>query len=99
MLDQPEHNNHRDTLRAALNEIDIGIVLLDANLYPQFFNRAFFRIYHVSDQSVVAKLDFEGLLRLVVGKRQRLSRRQPKTKSGRATGHWPSTTPGSRWIS
>ena len=68
-----QSNNNRDTLRAALDEIDVGIVLLDSNLNPQFFNRAFLRIYRVTDASVVAKLNFEGLLRLVVGKRRYLS--------------------------
>jgi diguanylate cyclase (GGDEF)-like protein len=57
-----------DTLRAALNEIDIGIVLLDKDLRPQFVNRAFMQIWHLTDVPAVAKLDFEGLMRLVVSR-------------------------------
>jgi diguanylate cyclase (GGDEF)-like protein len=60
-----------DTLRAALNEIDIGIVLLDKDLQPQFINRAFMRMWHLADETSVAKLDFEGLMRLVVSKQSR----------------------------
>ncbi len=57
-----------DTLRGALNEIDIGIVLLDKDLRPQFVNRAFMQMWHLTDVPAVAKLDFEGLMRLVVSR-------------------------------
>jgi diguanylate cyclase (GGDEF)-like protein len=57
-----------DTLRAALNEIEIGIVLLDKDLRPQFINRAFMEIWNLTDEAAVAKLDVEGILRLVVSR-------------------------------
>jgi diguanylate cyclase (GGDEF)-like protein len=57
-----------DTLGGALNEIDIGIVLLDKDLRPQFVNRAFMQMWHLTDVPAVAKLDFEGLMRLVVSR-------------------------------
>src|ERR1700730_11653007 len=56
-----------DTLRAALDEIELGTVLLDSDLHVQFVNSAFLRIYHLPDKSVVSGLDFEGLMRRVVG--------------------------------
>jgi diguanylate cyclase (GGDEF)-like protein len=57
-----------DTLRAALNEIEIGIVLLDKDLRPQFINRAFMEIWNLTDEAAVAKLDVEGILRVVVSR-------------------------------
>jgi diguanylate cyclase (GGDEF)-like protein len=60
-----------DTLRAALNEIEIGIILLDANLRPQFVNRAFMEMWHLTDEVAVAKADFKELMRLVVSKQSR----------------------------
>jgi diguanylate cyclase (GGDEF)-like protein len=60
-----------DTLRAALNEIDVGIVLLDNDLRPQFINRAFMRMWHLTDEIAVAELDFEGLMRVIVSKQSR----------------------------
>jgi diguanylate cyclase (GGDEF)-like protein len=67
--------NHQqsDTLRAALDEIDLGTVLLDSELRVQFVNRAFLRIYRLADKSVVSGLNFEGLMRLVVNKRRSLN--------------------------
>ena len=60
-----------DTLHAALNEIDVGIVLLDKDLRTQFVNRAFMRMWHLTDEMTVAQRDFEGLMRLVVSKQSR----------------------------
>jgi PAS domain-containing protein len=62
-----------DTLRAALDEIELGTVLLDSDLHVQFVNSAFLRIYHLPDKSVVSGLDFEGLMRRVVGRRRSLN--------------------------
>ena len=42
-----------DTLRAALDEIELGTVLLDSDLRVQFVNRAFLRIYRLADKSAV----------------------------------------------
>jgi diguanylate cyclase (GGDEF)-like protein len=60
-----------DTLRAALNEIEIGIILLNADLRPQFVNRAFMHMWHLTDEAVVAQADFKELMRLVVSKQSR----------------------------
>ncbi len=57
-----------DTLHAALDEVEIGVVLLDKDLLPQFINRCFMRMWHLDDQIELEKLDFEGLMRLVVSK-------------------------------
>ena len=48
-----------DTLRGALNEIDIGIVLLDKDLRPQFVNRAFMQM-GTDRRAGGGQLDFEG---------------------------------------
>jgi diguanylate cyclase (GGDEF)-like protein len=71
VLDHAPLGQAVDTLRAALNEIDVGIVLLDKDLHPQFINRAFMHMWHLTDEMSVAKLDFEGLMRLVVSKQSR----------------------------
>jgi diguanylate cyclase (GGDEF)-like protein len=60
-----------DTLRAALNEIEIGIILLDPDLRPQFVNRAFMKMWRLTDEAAVAKADFKELMRLVVNKQSR----------------------------
>jgi diguanylate cyclase (GGDEF)-like protein len=71
VIDFAPPNQAVDTLRGALNEIEIGIVLLDKDLRPQFVNRAFMQMWHLTDVAAVAKLDFEGLMRLVVSKQSR----------------------------
>jgi len=71
VIDQVPPGQAVDTLRAALNEIDIGIILLDEELRPQFVNRAFMQMWHLTDDIAVAKLDFEGLMQLVVSKQSR----------------------------
>src|SRR5262245_58725164 len=68
-----EPNQGVDTLLAALDEIDLGIVLLDCNLRVKFVNLAFLRLYRLPDKSVVSNRDFEGLLRLVVSQRRALA--------------------------
>ena len=40
-----------DTLRAALDEVELGIILLDNDLNVQFVNRAFLKIYHLADST------------------------------------------------
>jgi diguanylate cyclase (GGDEF)-like protein len=60
-----EARNSR-TLHAALDEVDVGIVLLDRNLRSQFINRAFPRVWRLPDHEDVTGLDFEGLMRVVV---------------------------------
>ena len=64
---------HPGTLIAALEEINLGVVLLDCDLRVKFVNLAFLRLYRLSDKSVVASCDFEGLMRVVVGRRRVLA--------------------------
>jgi diguanylate cyclase (GGDEF)-like protein len=49
-------------LRAALNEIDAGIVLLDHQLRAQFINRAFRRIFRLPDDVADRKPPFVALM-------------------------------------
>jgi diguanylate cyclase (GGDEF)-like protein len=62
-----------DTLHAALDDIDLGIVFLDHNLRTKFINRAFLRIYRLSDKPAITDIDFESLMRFVVRKRRVLA--------------------------
>jgi diguanylate cyclase (GGDEF)-like protein len=71
VIDHASPGQAVDTLRAALNEVDIGVVLLDKELRPLFVNRAFMHMWHLTDEIAVAKLDFEGLMHLVVSKQSR----------------------------
>ena len=66
-------NQAVDTLLAALDEIDLGTVLLDSNLRVKFVHFEFLRLYRLPEKSVVFDYDFEGLLRHVVGKRRVLA--------------------------
>jgi diguanylate cyclase (GGDEF)-like protein len=65
-----------DTLRSALDEIELGVVLLDSDLRVRFVNRAFLRLYHLTDKAIVSGLDFEGLMRHVVGRRRAMNTEQ-----------------------
>lgn len=62
-----------DTLLAALDEIDLGIVFLDHNLRTKFINGAFLRIYRLSDKSAISDVEFESMMRFVVRKRRVLA--------------------------
>ena len=68
-----ELNQDIDTLLAALEEINLGVVLLDCDLRVKFVNSAFLHLYRLSDKSVVSSCDFEGLMRVVVGRRRVLA--------------------------
>jgi diguanylate cyclase (GGDEF)-like protein len=68
-----ELNQEIDTVLAALEEINLGVVLLNCDLHVKFVNRAFLRLYHLPDKSVVSSCDFEGLMRVVVGRRRVLA--------------------------
>jgi predicted signal transduction protein with EAL and GGDEF domain len=68
-----ELNQDIDTLLAALEEIALGVVLLDCNLRVKFVNSAFLRIYHLPGKSIVSTCDSEGLVRLLVGRRRVLA--------------------------
>src|SRR5215467_8839063 len=65
-----------DTLRSALDEIELGVVLLDSDLRVRFVNRAFLWLYHLTDKAIVSGLDFEGLMRHVVGRRRAMNTEQ-----------------------
>jgi diguanylate cyclase (GGDEF)-like protein len=68
-----ELNQDVETVLAALEEIDLGVVLLDCDLRVKFANSAFLRLYHLPDKSIVSTCDFEGLMRIVVGRRRILA--------------------------
>ena len=63
-----------ETVLAALEEIDLGIILLDHGLQVKFVNSAFLRLYRLPDKSTVSNCDFEGLMRIVVVRRRVLAR-------------------------
>jgi diguanylate cyclase (GGDEF)-like protein len=68
VIDQTTPSQVVDTLRAALDEVEIGVVLLDRDLVPQFINRCFMRMWHLSNAAELEKLDFEGLMQVIVSK-------------------------------
>jgi diguanylate cyclase (GGDEF)-like protein len=68
-----ELNQDVETLLAALEEIALGVVLLDCDLRVKFVNSAFLRLYRLPDKSIVSTRDFEGLMRVVVGRRRILA--------------------------
>jgi diguanylate cyclase (GGDEF)-like protein len=68
VIDHTPPSQAVDTLRAALNEVEIGVVLLDKDLVPQFINGCFMRMWHLKNPAEVEELDFEGLMRVVVSK-------------------------------
>jgi hypothetical protein len=49
-------NHDVDTLLAALEEISLGVVLLDCDLRVKFVNSAFLRLYRLPDKSVVSSV-------------------------------------------
>jgi diguanylate cyclase (GGDEF)-like protein len=68
-----ELSNDVETLLAALEEIALGVVLLDCDLGVKFVNSAFLRLYRLPGKSIVSTCDFEGLMRVVVGRRRILA--------------------------
>jgi PAS domain-containing protein len=59
-----EHKHHTaaERLAAALDEVDIGIVLLDADTRAEFINRAFRRYFSLPDDKADSKPPFIALL-------------------------------------
>jgi diguanylate cyclase (GGDEF)-like protein len=51
------------TLRASLDEVDFGVVLLDAELHATFVNRAFRKLWHLSDADCSSRPAFLELIR------------------------------------
>ena len=49
-------------LRVALDEVPVGIVLLDADMRAQFINRAFRRMWHLPDDKADSKPPFVALM-------------------------------------
>lgn len=49
-------------LRASLDEIDVGVVLLDAELRAQFINKAFRRMWKLPDAKADARVPFAALM-------------------------------------
>jgi diguanylate cyclase (GGDEF)-like protein len=76
VADPPSSPQAVDTLRSALDEIELGVVLLDSELRVRFVNRALLRLYHLTDKAIVSGLDFEGLMRHVVGRRRAMNAEQ-----------------------
>jgi diguanylate cyclase (GGDEF)-like protein len=63
LREQVDANNRELTaLRAAIDQIDHGIVLLDEELRAQFINRAFRRMWSLSDDTADSKPAFLGLV-------------------------------------
>jgi diguanylate cyclase (GGDEF)-like protein len=50
------------TLRAALDQSEVGVVLLDAEMRAQFVNRAFRRLWRLPDEFAAQKPAFVGLM-------------------------------------
>lgn len=50
------------SLRAALDQSEVGVVLLDSELRAQFINRAFRRIWRLSDEIAARRPAFVGLM-------------------------------------
>ena len=49
-------------LSAALDQVDIGIVLLDSDTRAEFFNRAFRRYFSLTDQQADSRPPFIALM-------------------------------------
>ena len=56
------HHATAERLSAALDQVDIGIVLLDADTRAEFINRAFRDYFSLSDQKADSKLPFIALM-------------------------------------
>lgn len=59
---QQRHHATAERLRAALDQVDIGIVLLDADTRAQFINRAFRDYFLLSDEKADSKPPFIALM-------------------------------------
>lgn len=59
---QRRHHATAERLRAALDQVDIGIVLLDADTRAQFINRAFRGYFSLSDAKADSKPPFIALM-------------------------------------
>ena len=59
---ETKHHATADRLSAALNRVDIGIVLLDADTRAEFINRAFRDYFSLSDEQADAKPPFIALM-------------------------------------
>ena len=55
-------NKELTTLRAALNQSEVGVVLLDSEMRAQFINRAFRRWWRLPDEVATRKPAFVGLM-------------------------------------
>jgi diguanylate cyclase (GGDEF)-like protein len=55
-------NTELRTLRAALDQSEVAVVLLDSEMRAQFANRAFRRLWHLSDMLAERKPAFVGLM-------------------------------------
>jgi PAS domain-containing protein len=56
------HHSTSERLSAALDQVDIGIVLLDSDTRAEFINRAFRHYFSLSDEKADSKLPFIALM-------------------------------------
>jgi PAS domain-containing protein len=61
-VSQRRHYATAERLKAALDQVDIGIVLLDSNTRAEFINRAFRRYFLLSDEKADARPPFIALM-------------------------------------
>jgi diguanylate cyclase (GGDEF)-like protein len=55
-------NRELTSLRAALDQSEVGVVLLDSEMRAQFINRAFRRLWRLPDELIALKPAFVGLM-------------------------------------
>ena len=55
-------NKELTSLRAALDQSEVGVVLLDSEMRAQFINRAFRRLWRLPDEVAERKPAFVGLM-------------------------------------
>jgi diguanylate cyclase (GGDEF)-like protein len=59
------------TFGAVLDDVQVGLVLLDRDLTVEFINRAFLHLWELSEAEISHNLGFEGLMRLILRKHAR----------------------------
>jgi PAS domain-containing protein len=62
LMDARKHHTTAERLSAALDQVDIGIVLLDSDTRAEFINRAFRDYFSLSDQKANSKPPFIALM-------------------------------------
>jgi diguanylate cyclase (GGDEF)-like protein len=65
VTDIVRHSDELETLRAALDEVEAGLILLDSHLNAQFINRAARVLWHVTDEQAESHQPFSQLVNKV----------------------------------